>query len=69
MISWRRKRSHTWFINGQAIRWIKLKMNEGCIIAPLRRGLESIQRGKIFARDRAVSAEPGHLFYGKGKVA
>ena len=49
--------------------WMKLKMNEGFIKAPLRRGLESIQRGKIFARDRAVSAEPGHVFYGKGKVA
>ena len=48
--------------------WMKLKMNEGFIKAPLRRGLESIQRGKIFARDRAVSAEPGHVFYGKGKV-
>ena len=66
--SWRRKRSHTWFIDGQAIMWMKLKMNESCIITPLRRGLENIQRGKIFARDRAVSAEPGHLFYGKGKV-
>lgn len=49
--------------------WMKLKMNEGFIIAPLRRGLRSIQRGKSFARDRAIGAEPGHVFYGKGKVA